>query len=320
MKKAASVALAAMMITAVCAPVTPIDISIRAEAATVKPAAPTGLKAVVSGSMVKLTWDKVSGVDGYRVYIYDFTAKKYKRYKDVKGTSCEAKSLKSGKNYLFKVAAVKDGTVGVKSEKVTVTVSSSSTKWVDAYKKVLLPYKNGTIEDAMCPMCSLYDITGDGVPELFVSANDAHASGAEIYSYHNGKLVRYSYRSAYDNKIRYKFGSWGGVIVLPEAGVIVNSYTGNGTMSDRIYRIDGDKISLLLTSETIMEWGDTSEQYTVNGKKATKSEYDKTMAPYMEEGISLGRTYLVGDKHTGHGHTDCDNIDDIFDKMQKGSQ
>lgn len=42
------------------------------------------------------------------------------------------------------------------------------------------------------PQYSLYDITGDGIPELFVSTGDAHVNGVEIYSSDNKKYVKKS--------------------------------------------------------------------------------------------------------------------------------
>ena len=207
MKKILTAAMTILMCTVVCAPVAvPLNISITAEAAISKPSAPTSLKATVSGNTAKLTWDKVSGAEGYRVYIYNFTAKKYKKYKDVKRTSCEINSLTEGKNYLFKVAALKDGTVGTKSNKVKVTSIS--------YKKKT-KYGSITIEqlrwDTDCSKLSnavhcnisvgdfLSDLDGDGVKEVinFTHTDKTDSKSYEEYGtypvkpYINGKAVEF---------------------------------------------------------------------------------------------------------------------------------
>lgn len=83
------------------------------------------VKASKSGDRVTLKWSAVDGADGYRVYRYDTTAKKYVRVKTVKGTSCAISSLKSG-SYKFIVCAVKKNgstyTNGERSKAVSVTV------------------------------------------------------------------------------------------------------------------------------------------------------------------------------------------------------
>lgn len=55
-----------------------------------------------------LNWPKVEKAKGYRIYIYDNTAKKYKKLKTVTGennNTYELKGLKAGKSYKYKVRA-----------------------------------------------------------------------------------------------------------------------------------------------------------------------------------------------------------------------
>ncbi|MGI6736967.1 MAG: Ig-like domain-containing protein [Anaerovoracaceae bacterium] len=54
----------------------------------------------------KLTWSKVSGATGYKIY-YARSGKKMKSLKTVKGTSLTKKKLKKGKIYKYRVYAVK---------------------------------------------------------------------------------------------------------------------------------------------------------------------------------------------------------------------
>lgn len=65
----------------------------------------SSIKAVQTTSAIKLTWSPVSGANGYRVYYYNPTEKKWKAVKDVIGTTVTFTNLKSGTVYKFAVKA-----------------------------------------------------------------------------------------------------------------------------------------------------------------------------------------------------------------------
>lgn len=66
----------------------------------------TGLKAQnVEETNLKLTWDEVTGADGYFVYVFDTEKKKSDPLKTVDTNSCEIESLLAGTTYHYKVAA-----------------------------------------------------------------------------------------------------------------------------------------------------------------------------------------------------------------------
>lgn len=54
---------------------------------------------------VKLTWKKVEGATGYRVYVYNTKTKKYEKYADTKRTAINVKKRKTGTEYKFRVKA-----------------------------------------------------------------------------------------------------------------------------------------------------------------------------------------------------------------------
>lgn len=56
---------------------------------------------------IKLTWNNIKGVTGYRVYIYNAKTKKYEYYKKTKTNSIEIEKLKAGTRYKIKVRAYK---------------------------------------------------------------------------------------------------------------------------------------------------------------------------------------------------------------------
>ncbi len=83
---------------------------------TIKIPQVTGLKKTGNkAGSVALSWNKVEGVDGYRVYKYNATTKKYDRLATVKGSDVVTytdATLESGKTYRYKVRAMTkvDGT------------------------------------------------------------------------------------------------------------------------------------------------------------------------------------------------------------------
>ena len=126
--------------------------SITAEAASSKLAAPKNIKASVpAANKITLKWDKVSGADAYRVYMYDAETKKYKKIKTVKGTTASIDGLEPWSTYYFKVAALTktDGkyTAGTSSEKIKVTAVNSKEKlfegvWIASDGKKITGYYN----------------------------------------------------------------------------------------------------------------------------------------------------------------------------------
>ena len=72
--------------------------------------APTGIIVSASDSSIKISWDKVKGANAYRVYKYDNTSGKFKKYKKVSNTSCTISGLNKSTEYKFIVTAlVKNG-------------------------------------------------------------------------------------------------------------------------------------------------------------------------------------------------------------------
>ncbi len=54
---------------------------------------------------VKLTWGKVNGATGYRVFVYNTKTKKYEKYADTKKAAINIKKRKAGTEYKFRVKA-----------------------------------------------------------------------------------------------------------------------------------------------------------------------------------------------------------------------
>ena len=111
----------AIVLFAVCIVLKPENVN-----AASKLAAPKITGTVSSEKTITISWKAVKGADGYKIYKYNSSKKKYKECGSVTADSpCyfEATGLKSGKTYKFKVAAYVE-----KSGKKTVQKKSSVKK------------------------------------------------------------------------------------------------------------------------------------------------------------------------------------------------
>lgn len=87
--------------------------------------APTGIKTTSTSNSVTISWNKVSGADGYRIYRLNTETLKWGKWKSVTETTVTADKLSANKNYYFKVAAVADGKAGEQTDKITVKTKSA---------------------------------------------------------------------------------------------------------------------------------------------------------------------------------------------------
>ena len=107
-----------------------------------KAAATKKLTATQTATSITLSWSKVSGADGYRVYKYNSKTKKYELYKTLKETKITIKKLKSGTSYKYLVKAVTltEDKVKVTGEEKKITAST-----LPAATKASVTSKNGTV-------------------------------------------------------------------------------------------------------------------------------------------------------------------------------
>ncbi len=77
---------------------------------TINPKVTSKVSAVSSTKAIKLTWKKVTGADGYRIYQYNSKTKSWDTVKTLTGTSYKVQNLSSGTTYKFRIKAyAKDG-------------------------------------------------------------------------------------------------------------------------------------------------------------------------------------------------------------------
>ncbi|MGN1418476.1 MAG: leucine-rich repeat protein [Acutalibacteraceae bacterium] len=179
----------------------------------------SGLK-VSSRTTTSLTlkWNKVSGVDGYIIYVYNSSTGKYDYVNDITGTSFTVKKLKPGTKYKYAVKAYKiiKSTEYV-SEKLT-TISTATTPDQPSLKvtagkgKATLKWSKET-----CTGYEIYMKTGSGSYKKIatitgaskVSYAKSKLSAGKTYSFKvrafktvDGKNVYGSYSSAKSVKIK----------------------------------------------------------------------------------------------------------------------
>ena len=171
--------------------------------------APSGIKNLKaeasSATTVKLTWDKISGVDAYQVFYakYDSSGKMsdYEKFGNIKTNSCTVDGLFSGSDYSFKVRAyTKANSVTVYSdfaviEKFFLPVSVAKIQnfketgvsnneialsWsrpsnIDGYKL----YVDGKLKDTLAPAETTYRLSGLTSGKTYTIAISAYYKDTE---------------------------------------------------------------------------------------------------------------------------------------------
>lgn len=191
--------------------------------------------------------------------------------------------------------ASEEETVSETSEESETTAQAAADEqagdYKAAYKAKLLEMLD---ENETASAFDLFDMNGDGIPELFVSGGDYHAAGVFAYTYRDGALVNLS---ADD----YAFGSYGEAAVSAD-GYLTGEYSGMGVTLDYFYKLDGDKLVMISSTETgEIPDGDDYENFTayykVNDEDATEEEYNKAFAEYdAHDWVTVGRGNLVSDE------------------------
>lgn len=116
---------AAIILGSFSAPASVNPTTIVCEAETAKLSAPKISSKATTINSIKLSWSKVSGAKGYKVYLYDSAKKKYVLKKTVTGTSANISGLKSGVKYKLKVCAyVLNGKTKVNQKSTVISVTT----------------------------------------------------------------------------------------------------------------------------------------------------------------------------------------------------
>ena len=150
-------------------------------------------------------------------------------------------------------------------------VESEEPSWKDLYAGVLRTYIDPEFPDSSFAKFNLYDLDGDGTPELIVSEGEFHMCEAEIFTVYRG--VVYCLGS---------FGSWGDFGYAPETGYIYSGMTGQGVTYTTIHQIvDGRARELVSFYDTTGYYADPEDgSYEVDGEEVSQEEYNRAWEKY----------------------------------------
>jgi len=119
-------------------------------------------------------------------------------------------------------------------------------------------------------MFNIYDLDGDGTPELLVSEGDYHAAVCVLYTVSNGELISLG-----------TYGRWGDFIYDFELNYILCNYSQSGETFTRIYSYENGKVAEVMSLYGYSGVMPTQpeEKYHINGIDVSydvySAEYDK---------------------------------------------
>ncbi len=132
----------------------------------------------------------------------------------------------------------------------------------------------------------LFDINGDGTPELFISANNNHKTQCQIFTVSNGQLINAG-----------SIGEYGCFTYYPELELINDEYSGNGFVVGKFMSFNG------ISFDEYFSYNDNSGsasqgaeiKHEINGENLSLPEYDEIMEKYRNaRTTSIGRKYTFG--------------------------
>ena len=166
---------------------------------TIIPKSVTGVKATQTTTSVKLSWDKVTGATGYRIFRYNTSTKKWDIIvRKTTGTSYTVKDLKPGTKYLFSVRNYKtvNGTIywsaaGTRIQTATKTVTPAISRLTTGSKYAKLTWANVSGETGWQVYCSA---TKDGTYKKY-SNYAANTTGATVKNLTSGRTYYFKVRT-----------------------------------------------------------------------------------------------------------------------------
>ena len=206
------------------------------------------------------------------------------------------KSLKA--LFLAAVFTASAAAVGCSETKTSSTQSSSDTveqavspesisfEWQKSYQSKLDEFK-GSDKFSSDSAFDLYDMTGDGNPELIISQGTDKQAVCEIYSYSGGALSELG-SAGFDGEFDY----------LPEFGLTREEYHGDGFLLGKFRKFEGGELTDFLTYSDNSESASSgaSIKHEINGEEVLLNEYEAALAQYVGTlTMHLGRKYTFGD-------------------------
>ncbi|MBO5936819.1 MAG: fibronectin type III domain-containing protein [Clostridia bacterium] len=183
---------------------------------------------------INLKWSKVAGADGYQVYVYNDTAKKWTKLPSTSRTTYEVDDLVSAKSYKFRVRAYDKKTGGTVYSAYTTITAATEPDEVDNVKvsaktKTSVTLSWTPVKRATGYQVYIYSTTkGKFVRKTAVTGTTAKITGRKEGTSYKFKVRAY-FKQA-DGTSRY--GEWSDVISVTTSGTAANkpaagAYIGN---------------------------------------------------------------------------------------------
>lgn len=169
---------------------------------------------------------------------------------------------------------------GCVTQKISQTSIIPEAKgWRAAYRQVLCEFQKSE-EYTEYAAFSLYDISGDGVPELILSPDFCHAACCRIITYQE-KAVEVG-----------NVGSYGECSYDPARNLILSSNLGQGVQISNYYRLQNGVLQQQV--KFYNDEGHTEDAtFRINDVEVSKTEYER-MYQFYENGttkVSLGQDF-----------------------------
>ena len=150
--------------------------------------------------------------------------------------------------------------------------------------------------DAYDPMFNLYDLDGDGTPELLMSDDKCHAAGVDIFMVRDGELLALG-----------SYGSWGEFQYDPASRHISSCYMGQGCTEHTLYQMTGGQMVKLVSFYDNAGAVDdvTDRYYEIDNNRVTAEEYQAERSKYVSDNFEAP----FARKHT----LTTDEIQRVFD-------
>lgn len=175
-------------------------------------------------------------------------------------------------------------------------------EWQTAYQKVLTTYsrmqgfQGGDSRDDSGSRWDLFDVDGDGTPELFISPDSSHAYGVMIYTCVRGepKLLQTADTQA--------FGEFGLCAVNVEQHLVGSFRTGMGEVDMRFYTLENGTLTELerfWNNSGVYPEDDQSQVTWMHGEaEVTSADYTAAFTPYADLiwKEDVGRMYAFTDR------------------------
>ena len=183
---------------------------------------------------INLKWSKVSGADGYQVYIYNNSSKKWTKLVSTSKTTYEVDDLQSAKNYKLRVRAYDKKTNGTVYSAYTTITAATEPDEVDNVKvsaktKTSVTLSWSPVKRATGYQVYIYDTSkGKYVHQATVTDTKAKITGRKEGTTYKFKVRAYFKQSDGTNL----YGDWSDVISVKTSGTAAskpsgNSYIGN---------------------------------------------------------------------------------------------